>query len=117
MDEKAQACQEIAVMQDTMYDCRHTVVILVMMHSDDLIRLSKYHRLWGGKIHGWGDPDSKYEDRRNPVNMSRGQYKWQLQGEEAYHFCLDILPYLGRLDPYRHHWCQQCITTHRGRAA
>jgi hypothetical protein len=113
MSEKEQVYEEIAMRQDALYDYRRSSVIFVMIFDDDMQRLQRYKTVLSlGTILNEPERWSAAGDIRAPINKVRGKHAISIRGQEAYQFCLDILPHLAEHDGYRHTFCQRCITRH-----
>jgi len=102
--------EEIAKARDACYGIGPEY-IFVMITSDNLKRLEKYRRFFGGTV----DPTVQTFNRSIYANIeARGAYMWVLRDEEAYRFCRKIDLLLARHDIYRFDFCQKCRLWYMG---
>jgi hypothetical protein len=109
MNEISEVYKQLAEEQRMYFDWFRSIEIFVKMYSDDLIQLNRLQEICGGRV-----SDGSYTHRQSRDLDRWGRYVWHVDGEEAYQFCLSILPYLGKLHPKRQ-YCQQCINVHEDR--
>jgi hypothetical protein len=110
MTEMSKIYKQIAIEQRMYFDSFRSAEIYVKTYSDDFTHLSKLQKICGGRV-----TDGSYSHRQSSDLNKWGRYVWYIGGEEAYQFCLDILPYLAKYDAWRHQWCKQCIRVHEDR--
>jgi hypothetical protein len=110
MNEKNEVYKEIAIEQRMYFDCFRSPEIFITMRSNDFSRLNRLQEICGGRV-----ADGAYSHRSSAHSDIWGRYVWHMEGEEAYQFCLAILPYLRIYDPWRYGFCRQCINVHESR--
>jgi hypothetical protein len=113
MSEIDEAYRELAKEQSMYFDWLRGTEIFTLLYSNDKDRLYRFRDIWRGTIgdvsrnstsgHGW-----------QRAYRERGCYAWQMRGEEAYQFCLGLLPHLGPFHPKRQ-YSKQCIRAHEDR--
>jgi hypothetical protein len=109
MSDKIEMYKQIAMEQRMYFDWLRSTEIFVSIRDHDINRLYRLKDACGGKV-----ADGAYSHRSSKHSDIWGRYEWHIRGEEAYQFCLGLLPYLGPFHPKRG-WCKGCIRAHEDR--
>lgn len=102
---KEQAYADLAAEQRLLFKCYpggFNPIIFVKLNDHDAIRLTNYIQIF--KLGQLADGALTTEAASQ---VGWGRYAWIMRDEEAYQFCLGILPYLVGTPKWR--YCKECI--------